>query len=83
MLKENQIERTVLFHENVQGQKIQMEYSDGAMLDQVANLFKNFLRSTGYDYISDVEFKAVDGTVWSTHEPPIYSSEEEEDDLPF
>tara|TARA_B100000686_G_scaffold351323_1_gene449791 strand:- start:8598 stop:8855 length:258 start_codon:yes stop_codon:yes gene_type:complete len=85
MLRENQIEKTVLFHENDIGQKIQMEYSDGARLDHVANMFKNFLKSTGYEYIDEVVLKAGDGTIWSTDETGLGPNHEDvkEDELPF
>jgi len=75
MLTENQTERTVLFHEDDTGMKIQCELSNGFTLDTVATTFRNFLISTGFDYVKDVDIKSNDGTVWSTQEEPSYVHE--------
>lgn len=92
MLKENQTERSVLFFEDDTGNKVQFEYSDGTTLTQVATFFKNFLQSTGFDYVTDVQIGGRSGQ-W-TSEPPYhpghegmvssdYQQEDPDDDIPF
>lgn len=92
MLRENQSERSVLFYEDDTGNKVQFEYSDGASLTQVATFFKNFLQSTGFDYVTDVQIGGRSGQ-W-TSEPPYhpghegmvssdYQQEDPDDDIPF
>ena len=46
MLKNNQIERSVLFYEEENGKKVQFEYGMGITLTEVAETFKNFLLFT-------------------------------------
>ena len=90
MLKDNQIERSVLFYEDENGKKIQFEYGIGTTLTEVAETFKNFLVSSGFNYVTDVIIGGPNGS-WTSepadhygHEEQMTSSDyQEEDDIPF
>ena len=92
MLKENQTERSVLFYEDESGIKVQFEYGQGVTLTQVADMFKNFLNVTGFNYVTDVVVSS--GTGQWTSEPAYhpghegmtsadYQQEDPDDDIPF
>ena len=90
MLKENQTERSVLFYEDESGIKVQFEYGQGVTLTQVADMFKNFLNVTGFNYVTDVVVSS--GTGQWTSEPAYHPGHEEqmasdniqeEDEIPF
>jgi len=90
MLKENQTERSVLFYEDESGIKVQFEYGEGTTLTQVADMFKNFLNVTGFNYVTDVVVSS--GTGQWTSEPAYHPGHEEqmmsdnsqeEDEIPF
>ena len=90
MLRGNQSERSVLFFEDENGIKIQFEYGIGTTLTQVATMLKNFLQSTGFEYVTDVKIGGINGQ-WTSeppyhpgHETQITSSDyQEEDEIPF
>lgn len=75
MLKENQIERSVLFYEDEDGKKVQFEYGIGTTLTEVAETFKNFLISTGFNYVTDV---IINGPNQSWLSEPVYRQDHEE-----
>ena len=90
MLKGNQSERSVLFFEDENGKKIQFEYGIGTTLTEVAETFKNFLVSSGFNYVTDVIIGGPNGS-WTSepayhpgHEEQMMSdNDQEEDDIPF
>ena len=89
MLKDNQIERSVLFYEEENGKKVQFEYGIGTTLTEVAETFKNFLVSSGFTYVTDVIISGPNGS-WTSepsyhpgHEEQMITNTDDEEDIPF